>query len=145
MEVLSQGSDLGISMIDRDHREISELLLEINFNAARDEDADRKIRRLRDLARVTRSHFLLEEAMMTATNYPGLAVHRMRHAWMLEEIRRLVEYWGKEQNALMREPMGLLWESHIEHVESEDRAYGLWLGDTGGRSERERTLFLMSR
>jgi hemerythrin-like metal-binding protein len=144
MEVSNHGHDLGIKMIDRDHREISELLLEINFNATRDENADRKIRRLRILSRVTRSHFLLEEAMMAAAKYPGLAVHRTRHAWMLEEIRRLAEYWDKKKGALTREPMGLLWESHIEHVECEDRAYGLWLGDTGGESERNRSFFLMN-
>jgi hypothetical protein len=68
----------------------------------------------------------------------------MRHAWMLEEIGRLAEYWGKQKNALAREPVGLLWESHIEHVETEDRAYGLWLGDIGGKSERDRAFFLMN-
>ena len=44
----------------------------------------------------------------------------------------------------MREPMGLLWESHIEHVECEDQAYGLWLGATGGKSELDRAFFLMN-
>lgn len=129
MEGTSRGGDLGIKMLDRDHQEISELLLEINFNATRDGDAGRRIRRIRDLARVTRSHFLLEEGMMAATKYPGLAVHRVRHAWMMEQIGRVADYWGKERNALMREPMGLLWESHIAHVESEDQAYGLWLDE----------------
>ena len=143
METLNHGSDLGIKMIDRDHHEISELLLEINFNAARDEDAARKIRRLRDLARVTRSHFLLEDLMMAETKYPGLALHRMRHEWMMEQIRQLAAYWGREKRALTLEPMGLLWESHIEHVESEDRAYGLWLGARGSESERDPAVFLM--
>jgi hypothetical protein len=63
---------------------------------------------------------------------------------MLEEIRRLAEHWGKERSDLMREPMGLLWESHIEHVECEDQAYGLWLGATGGKSELDRAFFLMN-
>ena len=145
MDRSNHGNELGIKIIDRDHREISELLLEINFNAARDADASRRLRNLRDLARATRSHFLLEEWMMAASKYPGLALHRMRHAWMLEEIKRLAAYWDKERTALMREPVGLLWESHIEHVESEDRAYGLWLGDTSSKSERDRAVFLMDR
>jgi hemerythrin-like metal-binding protein len=143
MDKADYGSELGIEIIDRDHREISELLVEININTERDGDADRKVRRLGDLARVTRSHFLLEEWMMAATNYPGLAPHRTRHAWMLEEILRLAEYWGKKKNVLTREPMGLLWESHIEHVECEDQAYGLWLGRTRGESERNRAFFPM--
>jgi hemerythrin-like metal-binding protein len=145
MDMSNHGNDLGIKMIDRDHQAISELLLEINFNAAREEDASRKLRRLRDLARITRSHFLLEEWMMAATQYPGLAVHRMRHAWMLEEIKRLAAYWGKERTVQTREPIGLLWESHIEHVESEDRAYGLWLGNMDRKSERDGAVFLQDR
>jgi hemerythrin-like metal-binding protein len=144
MDGADYGDEIGIEIVDRDHREISELLVAINVNAEKDGDAGRKILLLRDLARATRSHFLLEEWMMGAANYPGLAVHRMRHAWMLEEIGRLAEYWGKQKSALTREPVGLLWESHIEHVETEDRAYGLWLGDIGGKSERDRAFFLMN-
>jgi hemerythrin-like metal-binding protein len=145
MEMSNHGHHLGIEIIDSDHREISELLAEINVHAGKEEDADRKIRRLRDLSRLSRSHFLLEEWMMGAANYPGLAVHRMRHAWMMEEILRLAKYWGKQKDALAREPVGLLWESHIEHIETEDRAYGLWLGDIGGKSQWHRTLFSMSQ
>lgn len=136
MDTTNHGGDLGIKMLDRDHTEISELLLEINFNAAKDGAAGRQIRRLGELSRVTRSHFLLEEGMMAATKYPGLAVHRLRHAWMMEQIRRLAAYWSRERDALTREPMGMLWESHIAHVESEDRAYGLWLGGSDGESAK---------
>ena len=138
MDMSNHGHHLGIEIIDSDHREISELLAEINVHAGKEGEADRKIRRLRDLARLTRSHFLLEEWMMGAANYPGLAVHRMRHAWMLEEIGRLAEYWGKQKNALAR-------ESHIAHLEGEDRAYGLWLDGMCSESERDRAFYAMNR
>jgi hemerythrin-like metal-binding protein len=141
MDKADYGSELGIEVIDRDHREISELLVEININAGKNGDAARKIFLLRDLARATRSHFLLEEWMMGATNYPELGLHRQRHAWMLEEIMRLAEYWDKRKNVLTREPMGLLWESHIAHVECEDQAYGLWLGNTLSGRNRDRAFF----
>lgn len=144
MDMSTPSHDLGIKMIDRDHQEISGLLLEINFNAARDEDTDRKIRRLCDLSRVTRSHFLLEEVMMAETNYPGLILHRLRHQWMMEQIRQLAAYWGRQKNALTREPMALLWESHIAHIESEDRSYSLWLHGTGGENQHHRALFLIN-
>ena len=145
MEMSNHGHHLGIEIIDRDHREISELLVEINFNVARDGDAGRRIRSLRDLARATRSHFLLEEAMMAASKFPGLALHRLRHQWMLQQIGQLATYWGKEKNALVREPIGLLWESHIAHLESEDRAYGLWLKGPCSESERDLAIYSMNR
>jgi hemerythrin-like metal-binding protein len=127
MEGTSHGGDLGVTVIDRDHQFISELLLEINFNAAREGDPRRQIRRLNELAHLTRSHFLLEEGMMTAAQYPGLTLHTLRHEWMMEQIRRLAAYWSGQRNAMTREPMGLLWESHTAHMECEDRAFGLWL------------------
>jgi hemerythrin-like metal-binding protein len=142
MEMSNHKHDLGVKVIDRDHREISGLLAEINFHVARDGDAGRRIRSLRDLARATRSHFLLEEGMMAVSKLPGLALHWLRHKWMLEQFWQLATYWGKEKNALTREPIGLLWESHIAHLESEDRAYGLWLDGTYSESERDRALYL---
>jgi hemerythrin len=136
MDMSNHNHDLSMKVIDRDHREISDLLVEINFNVARDGDAGRRIHSLRDLARATRSHFLLEEGMMDATQFPGVALHRMRHQWMLQQIGHLAAYWGKEKNALTREPIALLWESHIAHLEGEDRAYGSWLIGTCSESEQ---------
>ena len=143
MEGTSHGGDLGITVIDRDHQFISELLLEINFNAARDGDAARRIHSLRELARATRSHFLLEEGLMDASKFPGLALHRMRHKWMLGQIWQLANYWGLQKNALTREPIGLLWESHTAHVVREDGAYGLWLDGSGRDTERKQKVILM--
>jgi hemerythrin len=113
MEIPNHKHDLGIQVIDRDHREISELLVEINFNAARDGE------------------------------FPGLALHRMRHKWMLGQIWQLANYWGLQKNALTREPIGLLWESHTAHVVREDGAYGLWLDGSGRDTERKQKVILM--
>jgi hemerythrin-like metal-binding protein len=137
MDLTAHGGELGIILLDRDHKKIAELLLEINFNAVKDGDPSRQVRRLKELARLTRSHFLLEEGMMAATKYPGLAVHTLRHEWMMEQIRGLTAYWSRERDALTRGPMGLLWESHIAHVEGEDRAYGLWLNGCDDSSATE--------
>jgi hemerythrin len=142
MDMSNHNHDLGIKVIDRDHREISELLVEINFNGSRDGDAGRRIRSLREVARATRSHFLLEETMMAVSKFPGLPLHRLRHQWMLEQIWQLANDWGKQKNALTREPVGLLWESHTAHVESEDRAYGLWLDGACSKCQRDRASYL---
>jgi hemerythrin-like metal-binding protein len=138
MDMPNHPPDLSIKVIDRDHREIADLLMEINFNVTRDGDAGRRISRLREMARATRSHFLLEESMMAATRFPGLALHQMRHHWMLQQIRQLATYWGEEKNALTREPMAVLWESYVAHLESEDRSYGLWMGASRSEQDRER-------
>lgn len=141
MEMSNRKRDLGSRVIDRDHREISELLVEINFNVSRDGDAGRRVHTLRELARATRSHFLLEEALMEASKFPGLPLHRLRHKWMLGQIWQLANYWGRQKNALILEPIGLLQESHAAHMEREDRAYGLWLDGPVRDSDRPQNFF----
>ena len=130
MEAMSQVSDLSIRMIGRDHQEIAEILLEINFNANKGGDVSERTRRLKELLRITRSHFMLEEGMMAAANYPGLGIHALSHEWMLDQIRRTDAYWNRRSDALLtREPLGLLWESHIAHSETEDRAFTVWMNE----------------
>ena len=79
---------------------------------------------------------------MDASKFPGLALHRMRHKWMLGQIWQLANYWGLQKNALTREPIGLLWESHTAHVVREDGAYGLWLDGSGRDTERKQKVIL---
>jgi len=130
MEEMSHVSDLSIRMIGRDHQEIAEILLEINFNANKGGDVSERTRRLKELMRITRSHFMLEEGMMAAANYPGLGIHALSHEWMLDQIRRTDVYWNRRSDALLtREPLGLLWESHIAHSEREDLAFGTWVSE----------------
>ena len=125
-----QGSDLSIRMIGRDHQEIAEILLEINFNASKDGDVSERLRRLKALIRITRSHFMLEEGMMTAADYPGVGIHILRHEWMLDQIKGMAAYWDRRSDALLtREPLGILWESHIAHSETEDRAFSVWMNE----------------
>jgi hemerythrin-like metal-binding protein len=129
MATTVQGSDLSIRMIGRDHQEIAEILLEINFNASRDGDVSERTRRLKELIRIARSHFMLEEGMMAAAGYPGVGIHALRHEWMMDQIKRTAAYWDKKSDVLTREPIGLLWESHIAHSEGEDRAFGVWINE----------------
>jgi hemerythrin-like metal-binding protein len=124
-----QGSELSIRMISRDHQEIAEILLEINSNADKDGDVGERLRRLKALERITRSHFMLEEGMMSAADYPGVGIHVLRHEWMLDQIKRMAGYWDRRSDALLtREPI-LLWESHIAHSETEDRAFCVWMNE----------------
>ena len=127
MDAATHGGDLGVHLIDRDHHEIAQLIAAINFEATSDAGPGSQVRHLKELERMVRSHFILEEAMMTASRYPGAIVHAMRHKWMLEQIRRLSADWKSETGARIREPMTLVWESHLAHIVSEDRDFGRWL------------------
>jgi len=116
-----------LKMLDRDHREILSIIQELCGSNAQQCDRARLVSLLRQLERVSKSHFTLEESMMKATQFPEQSLHRMRHEWMLEEISRTLSDWkhpscdAPEQNAAM------LLGSHNSHVRHEDLRFGVWL------------------
>jgi|ERR1700677_3686461 hemerythrin-like metal-binding protein len=129
MARLARVSDLSMQMIGRDHQEIAEILVEIKLNTNRDGDLAERVRRMKDLVRLQRSHFMLEEGLMAAVDYPHLALHALRHKWMLDQMRRSIADLNHVADALVHEPVGILWESHNTHSESEDRAFGVWINE----------------
>jgi len=124
---------VGVKMMDRDHEEISGMVLELNAQAAAEKPWDRTGPLLRELIRATGCHFSLEEAMMTAAKYPHAAIHRLRHEWMIDQMRVLLAR-SRQSGFAANEPLlGLLAESHFAHVAAEDLRFGLWLNATPGR------------
>ena len=117
----------GMQMLDRDHRAISEILVELNGLVAREACPALQLRLLKELGQLSAVHFALEEGMMSATRYPSLPAHQLRHRRMAEEIRRVTASWSAKTAPALVQPAGLLWESHILHVENEDLDFGRWV------------------
>jgi hemerythrin-like metal-binding protein len=119
--------NMGVKMIDRDHAEISDMVLELKLSVMAMKSWSQTGPLMRDLTRATSAHFSLEELMMEATGYPGLTIHKLRHQWMMEQLRTLTARCRKE-GYLVDEPLlDLHSESHFAHVQTEDMTYGLWL------------------
>jgi len=124
------GLIVGVKMMDRDHEEISGMVLELNLQATVDKPWEQSGALLRDLMRATASHFSLEEGMMKTARYPQAAIHRLRHEWMIDQMRVLLarsRESGLAANGLLVE---LLSESHFAHMHAEDQGFGLWLNTT---------------
>ncbi len=81
MTLLSTDSTprIGIGELDREHRELAEAINELQ--AAVEGGKDRSVTGPlpEKLACATQAHFVSEEAMMTASKYPGLKLHAMKH------------------------------------------------------------------
>ena len=124
---LKRNEGVGLKMLDRDHREIHAIIHELNLNTAQQYDRARLVSLLRQLERLSSSHFALEEGIMTATRFPGQSLHRMRHEWMLEEIRRTLFAWMHPPSDSPEYNASLLLSSHTGHVRHEDLRFGEWL------------------
>lgn len=124
---LGDGLTLGVRMLDRDHSELSEVLLELQSQITMGKAQSVTSNLLSDLSRAMRSHFALEEGMMAASRFPGMAVHQLRHQWMMEQMKALSALTSRGA-LILNEPLLILFsESHFAHLYTEDVNLGLWL------------------
>lgn len=121
---------VGVKLLDCDHRVLSQTLNEIQESVAADEGRRRTGALLRRLAGFTLTHFELEEEMMEATRYPGLALHRREHDRVMERMKELVARHARRGLSLDRESMSILSHLHASHVQDGDLRYGNWLNKT---------------
>jgi hemerythrin len=137
MEVLRRKQELsvGVKILDLDHREMEETISDICSLVKVEQDRSLTGPLLRKLAHFTLSHFALEEEMMTATTYPGLAAHRFNHRCLMGQLGKLIA--GHDRGALILDPHSLNFLSkwHSAHILHDDRHYGFWLNRVDRRLE----------
>jgi len=121
---------VGVRLLDCDHREMAEAIMEIQTATDRAMDQSRVSALLRKLAHLTMTHFALEEATMSATKYPRLALHQIHHQKLMEQLRQVVADQNRSKQTLSGEWIGALADWHHLHVRHEDGQYGDWLNRT---------------
>ena len=135
MALLNWGSDLriGIGDFDIEHREIVDALnaLQTEVEGANQPAVTGPL--LRKLAGYTIAHFKSEEKMMAATKYPGMALHRMKHQHLLEQLGAFLTRYARNSASMDRHSLNFLRDWVTTHVQGEDRNFGLWLNEHGKR------------
>ncbi len=124
---------VGVRILDCDHREMTEAIMELQTAVEKEVDRSRTNALLRRLAHFTFTHFALEEGMMDATQYPGVNLHSHRHQHMLSQIREIIASHRRGSMELNRDALGSLLEAHSSHVQYDDLLYGHWLNKVGKR------------
>jgi len=122
---------VGVKMLDCDHRELFETIKELQTMAAGDVDPRRTSSLLSKLAEFTLTHFALEEGMMSATKFPGMALHRLHHQRLAKHAAELASRYNRGGLGLDSNSLGFLSELHADHVQQDDLHYGLWLNAVG--------------
>jgi hemerythrin len=120
-------SSLGIRLIDVDHKEIARLIGELQMTAAESGDRCVTLNILGKLAAFSRTHFALEEGLMSATEYPGYAAHRGCHQQLLQQLDGFVSLYSKGELALDRESLDFLFVWYAAHSKHDDAQYASWL------------------
>lgn len=122
---------VGITMLDRDHREMTEAIQELKESVWTGKNRSHTVSLLRRLAHFTLTHFALEEGIMAATNYPWMDLHRIEHQCFTGQLASLIAHCT--QSGFMQNDPSLefLSEAHINHIQKDDLRYGLWLNQHG--------------
>lgn len=123
--------NVGVGILDRDHRQMAEVIHELKAATLANRDQSLTVPLLRKLAHFTMNHFAFEEDMMQTTRYPGIAVHRLNHRHLMGKLGALIAHHDRGDLPLAPSSLRFLHEWHINHVNSEDLHYGLWLNAMG--------------
>lgn len=81
----------GIASLDHEHREMIELLNDMADSVLPEGDAERVADFLGEVYAKIQAHFALEERIMRAHRYAGLATHKADHERLLDELREIME------------------------------------------------------
>ncbi len=66
---------------------------------------------------------------MRATGYPQLALHRMEHQWLAEQVSTLKSRTRHSVIDVIDHLAQLLTQSHTGHMQKGDAHYGRWLSN----------------
>jgi len=113
--------------MDRDHDDLSEILGEIQFRVAAGLGGAKTSEMVRQLAHHMQLHFALEEGMMEASRFPGIAIHQLQHKLLIDQVDMLATQRGRNPLRRNAELLNFLASSHIKHIGYADMHYGIWL------------------
>jgi hemerythrin-like metal-binding protein len=81
----------GVTPIDNDHKVLISLLNKIYIEQRANNPNDAFLHILEDLVSYTSSHFIREEAVMKACDYPDIELHRKAHKALLIQLSEHIE------------------------------------------------------
>lgn len=85
---------------------------------------------LNKLVKSTREHFTSEEAMASAL-YPELAKPRVCRRDLIKQVEEYVDRHARGEASINMQLLNFLRDWLTNHIQKEDRLYGLWLKEHG--------------
>ncbi|MGA2649831.1 MAG: bacteriohemerythrin [Terracidiphilus sp.] len=124
---------VGIQSIDDQHMVLFESLNDLHAAMMKGNAQAATKTLLRNLVAYTRDHFKSEEAMMSATHYPGLAGHRTKHNDLTKQVEDFAARYERGESSLNIQLLNFLRDWLTKHIQVEDHAYSPWIKEHGGR------------
>lgn len=124
---------VGIRLIDDEHRELVELIDELE-SASRTLDNQATLRHvLAELQRYVITHFTVEEELMRLYEFPGFEHHKKIHDAFRDKINTIAEHFSEGEIEIVSPLMHLLKDWLTSHILTQDRQIGMHLAKKGLR------------
>ena len=127
----SEEYSVRIKEFDRQHRQLIELVGEMEAAIGAGSEATLLIPSIRRLALLTREHFSSEEEVMARTNYPDYDVHRLIHHLLGSHLDFYVERFERGEVILNIELLDFLRDWLDKHIMGMDKSYSDYLNAQG--------------
>lgn len=124
---------LGIPSVDDQHMVLVESLNDLHGAMMKGNAQAVTKTLLRNLLAYTRDHFAAEEAMMSASRYPGLAVHRQKHTELTNKVADFAARYERGEGALNVQLLNFLRDWLTTHIQVTDREYVPWMKEHSRR------------
>ncbi len=122
---------VGVKSIDDEHHQLFGLINDLHDAMLKGQAQSLMGSLLHKLADYTQTHFAAEEKMMTATRYPGLVEHQMKHHELIKQVKEFSARFEKGEVALNLDLMNFLRDWLTNHIQKVDHECGPWLNQHG--------------
>ncbi len=122
-------TNVGIRILDCDHREMSETIKDIHADLLAGKDRGQTLEHLKKLALFAGSHFAMEEEVMSAAKYEGLHEHSLRHERMEQQIQAFLALYNRGAITMDRDSVNFVRDWNTIHVGNDDKRFDIWLRD----------------
>jgi len=125
---------LGIEIIDRQHRQLAEMLnkiVELSFNNGGQSGSEQRSNQLHDQLNIfyekVREHFNDEEDLMLKANYPGHTEHAHDHLMLRVELKHYIRHIEEELDHIDIGTLNSLKTWFVSHIISSDKEFADFL------------------
>ena len=122
---------VNIQTIDKQHRELLNILNRLFITITRRE-GDKAIAGMLDvLMEYTKMHFLHEERLMQKAKYADIEAHKLEHKKLIEQLDQLRKKHLLEEKSIYSEMLVFMKNWLIDHLTGVDTQYSLALRNAG--------------
>jgi hemerythrin len=122
----SDDYSVNIQAIDEQHKMLIELVNQLHCAIVEHHGKATAREVLERLTEYTRSHFALEERLMSLSHYPEFEVHRQQHRELIEQVQALQRRFYGENKPIAFELLYVLKKWLVQHISASDKNFGAY-------------------